>query len=131
MKKTRFINPFPREVSNQRAFRQRFRPGAYIIKQRGKIVYIGFSGTDVVRTMYRHFYPWNDSQYRVTFDEADKSIKVRIIYTNRPEQAQNLERALLKKYKPPLNYLMPSMTQTQKDQKIMDAYFSAQEVTEF
>lgn len=100
MKKTRFVHPFPNELSNIRAFRQRFRPGAYIIKKNNKIKYIGYSGNDVIKTMYRHFYPWTDQQYRVTYSKNDKDIKVRVIYTNKPEQAAKLEKALIAKYKP-------------------------------
>lgn len=131
MKKTRFVHPFPNQVSNIRAFKQRNRPGVYIIKKQNSYLYIGYSSTDVVKTMYRHFYPWNDFQYRVTFSSTDPNIKVRVIYTNKPSQAAALESALLKKYKTKYNYQMPSSKKTQMDQNVLGSYFSAQEVTEF
>lgn len=131
MKKTRFVAPFPGKVGKLRAFKQRFRPGAYIIKRNSKILYVGFSGTDVIRTMYRHFYPWDSDQFRATFNKDDKKIKVRVIYTNKPEQAARLEQALIKKYKPERNQNSKNLEKTQKDQIILDTYFSAKEVTEF
>jgi len=131
MKKTRFVIPFPGAVGNRRAFRQRFRPGVYIVKKGNDILYIGFSGSDVIRTMYRHFYNWGDEQLRIVFNQEDKNIKVRVIYTNTPGQAAKLESALLKKYKTKYNYQVPTGTQTQTDLNILGSYFSAKEVTEF
>jgi excinuclease UvrABC nuclease subunit len=131
MKKTRFVNPFPGQVGNQRAFRQRNRPGAYIIKRGNKYLYVGFSKSDVVRAMYRHFYPWDSEQYRAVFSKDDKNIKVRVIYTNKPEQAARLEAALIKKYQPESNIKIQNAKQTQMDQIVLGSYFSAKEVTEF
>jgi hypothetical protein len=50
--------------------------------------------------MYRHFQSWNDKrQIRVTYYNL-KDIKVRVIYTNTPQQASKLEKALIIKLKP-------------------------------
>lgn len=76
--------------------------GVYIIKESGKIVYIGFSRTNLYRTMYRHFQKWNHAgQDVVTYH----SKLTRHAYTCRvvlctPTQAQRLERALILKYNP-------------------------------
>jgi excinuclease UvrABC nuclease subunit len=75
------------------------RSGVYIIKKAGKIVYVGFSGTNIYKTMYRHFQSWNDrTQQRVTYKNL-KNITVRVIYCT-PVQANRLEKFLILKYKP-------------------------------
>lgn len=111
MKKTKFVSPFinyNRNGNSARAFKERLRPGVYIVKKGSDFLYIGYSGKDVIKTMYRHFYEWNDRQYRVTFNPADQQIKVRVIYLNKPEQAAKLEKALLTKYKTKYNYSIPA-----------------------
>ena len=40
--------------------------GIYIIKQNGKIVYVGQSGYNLYKTMYRHFQSWDSRQKRAT-----------------------------------------------------------------
>lgn len=79
------------------------RKGVYIIKVDGKITYIGHSGSDLYRTMYRHFQSWTDpTQRRVTYKGrvSRDRISVRVAYTNTARQAATLERALILKYKP-------------------------------
>ena len=50
--------------------------------------------------MYRHFQSWEDkNQSRVTYKNL-KDIKVRVIYTNTPKQAYDLEKACIIKLKP-------------------------------
>ena len=129
MKKTRFVYPFNTGYGYKRIFKERFRPGAYIIKKGKEILYIGFSGTDVIKTMYRHFYTWSDSQYRAVFNRNDKNIKVRVIYTNKAEQAAKLERALMIKYNPKFNYKTP--TNEQADSKIISTYLNLTEAAPF
>ena len=36
-------------------FAARKRPGVYLIYKKGVLSYVGYSGTDVYKTMYRHF----------------------------------------------------------------------------
>ena len=78
--------------------------GVYIIKIDGKIAYIGMSGYNLYKTLYRHFQSWNDkTQKRISYVDllnSKSKILVRIIYTNTVSQAANLERALILKYKP-------------------------------
>lgn len=75
------------------------KPGVYLIYKNGELRYVGYSGYNVLKTMYRHFNSWaNSKQVRIVFKQADETIKVRIVYTNTPTQAYNLEQALLKKY---------------------------------
>lgn len=74
-------------------------PGVYIIYKKNTIIYVGFSGNNLYRTMYRHFQDWKKSkQYRAVYDPND--VKVRVIYCKTPIQAYRLEKALILKYDP-------------------------------
>ena len=85
--------------------------GVYLIKENNKLVYVGFSGSDLYRTMYRHFQEWTDKNYsggkarspveRVTYKSKMKrnSYTVRIIYCT-AAQAMRLEKMLIIKHQP-------------------------------
>ena len=76
--------------------------GVYIIKEKGKIVYVGQSGYNLYKTMYRHFQSWDSKQSRATYNakgSGRKNIKVRVIYCT-PKQADRLETILCKRYDP-------------------------------
>jgi excinuclease UvrABC nuclease subunit len=78
------------------------RSGVYLIKEEGVIVYVGYSTTDLYRTMYRHFQRWNDSRVlRVTyFNKMQRYFyTVRIVYCT-PVQAFKLEKMLIVRYQP-------------------------------
>lgn len=78
------------------------RSGVYIIKENDKIVYIGFSGTNLYRTLYRHFQRWNHKTQSVTtyFEKLKvKKYLVRVVLCT-PTQAAKLEKALIIKHKP-------------------------------
>lgn len=102
------------------------KPGVYIIKRNGKIVYVGSSTQNVYAQMLRHFEPYikkNSSTLRNLDYETRKSLfqsghkknyfsdyiqnqyLVRIILTNTANQSRNLERALIKEYKPSDNFI--------------------------
>ena len=77
-------------------------PGVYIIKEDGKIVYVGFSSYSVYKTMYRHFQTWNHRFQQVVTYASRMS---RHDYTVRPilctaKQAYALEKRLIRKYHP-------------------------------
>ena len=77
-------------------------PGVYIIKEDGKVVYVGFSGYSVYKTMYRHFQVWNHRGQEVV-SYASRMNRHR--YTVRPiictqAQAYALEKRLIRKYHP-------------------------------
>ena len=75
-------------------FNTRKKSGVYEIYEASKIVYIGYSGSDVYKAMYRHFQSWNDrSQIRITYNPS--SVKVRVIYCNNKTTAARLEKALI------------------------------------
>lgn len=74
--------------------------GVYILKKDNEIKYIGYSGSNLYKTLTRHFQSWQDrSQIRVTYSK-NENIKARIVYTSTAAQAAKLEKALILKYKP-------------------------------
>lgn len=105
------------------------KPGVYIIKENNKIVYVGYSGTDVYRTALRHFQQWSDSAYpnRITYVDKLRSKKytIRIVLTS-ASRAIKLETGLIRKHKPrdnfeKLNSLLEEKGETQI-QKVVDEY---------
>lgn len=81
-------------------------PGIYFIKNTtGEICYIGFSGYNVEKTLFRHFQDWNDKHERITYD-GRRNYKARIITTTKAKAAV-IEKVLILKYRPkdnPLKY---------------------------
>lgn len=82
---------------NLRLNSKKFNTGVYLIKElkSNKIVYVGFSQSNLHRTLYRHFYKWG-GQYRAVFKKS--GFKVRIIFCS-PAQALKYEKILIQKYK--------------------------------
>jgi excinuclease UvrABC nuclease subunit len=89
--------------TNKCTFDIRNYPGVYMIYSDSKeLLYVGYSGSDVYKALYRHFQSWNDKrQIRVTFN-PDK-VKVKLTYTNTGKEASDLETALIIKYQPKKN----------------------------
>lgn len=76
------------------------RTGVYLIREHQTVVYVGFSGYNLYKTMYRHFQSWKDkTQQRVTYDGKNPDITVRLIYCSRV-QADRLEKYLISRYDP-------------------------------
>lgn len=80
----------------------RKKTGIYIIRENGKIVYIGYSGIDIYRTMYRHFQSWNHrGQVVITYVDKLSSKKYTVQVTLcSPAKAEKLERTLVIKHQP-------------------------------
>lgn len=99
MKKFKKIHPYGKDGKTN--FPLRGKTGVYIIYEGSEVVYIGFSQSDLYRTMYRHFQRWNHTgQEVVTYaDQNLNDYTVRVIYCT-PKQAESLEKKLIKKYKP-------------------------------
>lgn len=101
MKVTRFYPPY--QPNGKTTFPEaQKKSGVYLIKKDKKLVYVGYSETDLYKTMYRHFQSWNDpTQYRVTYQKQLKkhSFTVRIIFCT-PGQAKRLEAYLILRYTP-------------------------------
>lgn len=77
------------------------RSGVYIIQRKGKTVYIGYSASNLYKTMYRHFQYWkHPKQTVISYYGQDLSLfKVRVILCP-PGKAAKLEKALIVKHKP-------------------------------
>jgi len=102
--KTRFMPVYINGKPNKALIRaDQKRPGVYLIKVNGTIRYIGYSATNVYKTILRHFQSWDDrSQVRITYPKSS-SVTARVVYTNTGKQAEKLERALIVKINPPDN----------------------------
>ncbi len=109
MKRTKLLKPYKEDGSTSFPARQK-RRGYLIYRTRliGEpvLVYVGYSGTDVYKALYRHFQVWNDRQAargergeRVTYPQAN-SYRVRVVYTRTKAEASELEQALILKWKP-------------------------------
>ena len=73
--------------------------GVYLIQKESKLLYIGFSGKDVKKTMYRHFQSWDDrKQQRFTYPKT--GCRVRIIWVSTEKAAFDLENSLILRLKP-------------------------------
>lgn len=114
MKKTKTRPPY--HDDGRTRFPQRGAPGAYLIYKESwmgahALRYVGYSGTDVYKALYRHFQTWNDDreQYRpgagkrkrVTYPKG--GYLVRVVYCRTGAEAQALETALILKHRPPDN----------------------------
>jgi len=98
--KEKYKNLNPYNDKGKPTFKKRNVKGVYIIRKKKVILYIGYSGVDLYKTMYRHFQDWNDySQVRVEYKNIG-NLKVDIILTSTKLEASRLEKALIIKYKP-------------------------------
>lgn len=122
MKKSRAKSPY---INGKPRYKTRKRPGVYVIYKNGDPVYVGYSGSDVYKTMYRHFQSWNDPrQIRTTYSPTDEKITIRVVYTRTAKQASDLEYGLIVKYQPqdnPLQYL-PTDYEKPSVQNVVNQY---------
>lgn len=112
-KRTRLLKPYKEDGST--TFPARNLPGCYLIYKAGGLIsehslrYVGYSGRDVYKALYRHFQTWNDRQVargerteRITYDPPG-AYRVRVVYTRTAAQARELEKALILANAPPDN----------------------------
>ena len=98
--RTRWFNPYNENGKpSLKILNKKFSTGVYFIKSKrtGKIIYIGFSSSNLYKTIYRHFQTWNDSRDRIVYNKT--GYQVRIIFTP-PKRAAELERYLINKMQP-------------------------------
>lgn len=112
MKRTKLLRPYKEDGST--TFPARQKRGVYLIYRQtllgGPVLrYVGYSGVDVYKALYRHFQEWNDRQARlgqrddrVTFSPPG-SYRVRVVYCRTKAEASELEQALILKHQPPDN----------------------------
>lgn len=85
---------------NGKPFYTAKKSGVYLIFRNATLRYVGYSGYNVYKTLYRHFQSWNDpNQIRSVYSPNDEQIKVRVIYCNN-SKAKKLESALIIKFQP-------------------------------
>jgi excinuclease UvrABC nuclease subunit len=115
MIKTRLYSPY--DAKGKTTFPSRARSGVYLIFKDEVLRYVGYSATDLYKTMYRHFQEWPDPrQVRIVYKNL-KGIKVRVIYCT-PAQAAKLERAIIIRHEP-----------TDNPQKLLNFKMDAGETT--
>jgi Uri superfamily endonuclease len=99
------------------------KPGVYLIKKNGVLIYIGASDNDVYRKCLRHFEPYEareSDKHRYGDDYDENRYTVRIVLTNDGMQAYRLECALINKYTPVDNKIIPECGVY--DKKALNAY---------
>lgn len=101
MKKFKFLPPY-KENGKTNFPETQNRTGIYIIKENGVIVYVGKSGYNLYKTLYRHFQEWNHKWQRVTSYKnklKKNNYTVRVVYCT-VKQANALEKKLIMRYQP-------------------------------
>lgn len=75
--------------------------GAYLVRSRKtrKILYVGHSGKQLYKTIYRHFQSWEDDQYRSTY-ESRTAYEIMVILTPSCNNAFMIESYYQHKLKP-------------------------------
>jgi len=121
-KKTKLVRPY---TNGKPTLKRLYKPGTYIIYKESGVnkprvpVYVGFSASNVYKTLYRHFQSWNDrTQVRTTYSKTGP-YKVRVILSG-PKTAEKLERLLLSKLQPKDNPRKLSLILTKGDKRIID-----------
>jgi hypothetical protein len=83
----------------------------YLIRENDVLVYVGYAGECLYRTLYRHFQSWTDKNYkghkvappsyRVSYRRLMdiNTYTVRMVYCSK-KQASRLEKVLILKYNP-------------------------------
>jgi excinuclease UvrABC nuclease subunit len=99
--------------------------GCYIVKKNNEIVYIGRSGSNLYKTIIRHFQDWKDNtQIRVTYPQS-LNYTIRVVLCT-PVQSLILEKALILKHKPKDNTLkyeaFSEIVSKAYDAKVLETY---------
>ena len=126
MKKSKFVSVYdaPKKVCETvRACINK--SGCYIIKKNNDIVYIGRSGSNLYKTIIRHFQDWKDNtQVRVTYPQS-LNYTIRVVLCT-PVQSLILEKALILKHKPKDNTLkyeaFNEVVSKAYDAKVLETY---------
>src|SRR3989338_8447955 len=102
MKVFKFLPPY--KANGKTNFPEaKARTGVYLIKKNDKLIYIGYSESDLYKTLYRHFQTWNDTNQpeRISYKTAllRHKFTVRVVFTTK-KRAAALEKALILKHQP-------------------------------
>ena len=132
MKVYKFFPPYQRNGRTTFPNTQN-KSGVYIIKEAGKIVYVGSSQKNLYKTMYRHFEKWHHrSQPVITYvnNMQNGNYTIRVILCTGP-QASKLERALIIRHQPRDNeQKFESYKLTFPDHSIIAKYQDQEVITE-
>jgi len=107
---------------------KKFNTGVYFVKdaKTNKILYVGYSGVNLYKTMYRHFQKWTSKQYRVRFNKL--GYKVKIIFCS-PDKAQRLEKYYIQKFKTLLNkHQYEADFETAKDTDEVNKFYGVKDI---
>jgi len=128
MIKSALLPPYtfkPYEMRRTATFPKRNVPGVYMIYKDNILRYVGYSGTNLYRTLYRHFQDWSSSNQKRTVYKNLANIKVRVIYCS-SSKAEALEKALIIKLKPKDNpHKYEKYTTDKREQHAYDLYTGA------
>lgn len=109
------------------------KPGVYLIKEDNSLVYVGMSGKNLYKTLYRHFEAWNHRQQEVvTYHNKLKRHKysVRVVSCT-AKQAEALEKALVIKHRPRDNEnKFTQYSLNFSDKKVLDTYNDLKQIEE-
>lgn len=134
MRKTSFHKPYKKRKGKVfNTFLHSYfkgKSGCYIIKKGRMYAYVGQSGSDVYKTMYRHFQSWNDkTQRRVVYPKFSNDITVQIILCT-PSQALRLETILIKRYKPTDNAMKLELINNAENRRVEDSLAKSKQIKE-
>jgi hypothetical protein len=103
--------------------------GAYVIKNKntGDIKYVGHSGYNLKKTLYRHFQQHNDGQLRHIYNPATHKV---VIFRTRPNESAIAEKRLMIKYKPTDNAKTYEKDLTKKKLDKIQKYWKTVDVNE-
>lgn len=113
------------KAPNVRAYYKK--SGVYLIKEQGKLVYIGFSRSNVYKAAMRHFQSWSDpTQERITYQGRPRSWYTIRIVAAPAAKAEQLEMSLIIKKQPRDNAIKyESYTNAPQDAALIRQYEEA------
>lgn len=123
MKKTRF-KPVYNLAGRVNIPETKDRSGVYLIKEKGKIVYVGNSASNVYKTALRHFQSWDDpTQERITYaGQPRENYTIRFVACT-AKQAEALERRLILRHQPRDNSIKyDNYINSQYDDQVVSIY---------
>ena len=145
MKKTKYFKLF-KSFNGQRRTPtlSKTGPGVYVIREGTEIVYVGYSGSDVKKALYRHFQKWIDKRHpenkkmttieRVSYSKGGKNdvsdFSARVIFTTK-YRAAILEEALILKLEPRDNTLKLHTYKIQQYFETLNKYENADDEPPF
>jgi hypothetical protein len=140
VKVSSFATPYikPRQT---RFISSRWQAGVYLIKENGTLVYVGYAGECLYRTLYRHFQNWTSKSYhsnkvapapyRVSYRQqmSSNTYEVRLIHCSK-KQASRLEKVLILRYNPRDNRIKYQQYELDKWDKRIENTYAAIEAVE-